>query len=128
MFDTISDLHKDARGFRPTNDWMEMFDKVSSSEQEKIFDDLIEELKEAEEDARRAEQQAIYDFDDHLAAVRREGAPDRATALRWMTQLYTFCHEQDVEHFVWEWGFLFTDEGRALVKELMDIVEMEDIQ
>ena len=40
-----------------------------------------------------------------------------------MTQDETFYHSQDVEHWVWKQGILFTDYGRELVKELEKIVE-----
>lgn len=126
MFDIISDLHKDARGFRPTSDWMIMFESQSEEMQQEIFDGLVEEMKESQEEEARLEQKAIYDFDDQVAAVRRNGAPDRATALRWITQTETFYNEQCVEHWVWNQGFLFTDYGRALVKELMTIVEFKE--
>ena len=51
------------------------------------------------------------------------GAGNRITALRWMTSTETFYLEQDVEHWVWNQGILFTDYGRELVKELCTIVE-----
>jgi hypothetical protein len=44
----------------------------------------------------------------------------------WISGTETFYHSQDVEHFVWEQGILFTDYGKQLVKDLCEIVEYEE--
>jgi hypothetical protein len=44
-----------------------------------------------------------------------------------MTQNKKFYNQQCVEHWVWDLGILFTDEGRALVKELMEIVQFNKV-
>ncbi len=43
-----------------------------------------------------------------------------------MTSTETFYHVQDVEGWVYRQGILFTDYGRELVEELMEIVEFEN--
>jgi len=126
MFDIISDLHKDARGFRPTEDWMIMFENQSEEMQQEIFDDLVEELEEANEEEARLEALALEQFNQLLAKCMSYGAQSREDALRWMIQDTKFYNEQCVEHWVWNQGILFTDEGRALVKELMEIVKFEE--
>jgi len=126
MFDIISDLHKDARGFRPTEDWMIMFENQSEEMQQEIFDGLVEELEEANEEEARLEALALEQFNQLLAKCMSYGAQSREDALRWMIQDTKFYNEQCVEHWVWNQGILFTDEGRALVKELMEIVKFEE--
>jgi len=126
MFDIISDLHKDARGFRPTEDWMIMFENQSEKMQQEIFDGLVEELEEANEEEARLEALALEQFNQLLAKCMSYGAQSREDALRWMIQDTKFYNEQCVEHWVWNQGILFTDEGRALVKELMEIVKFEE--
>jgi len=126
MFDIISDLHKDARGFRPTEDWMIMFENQSEEMQQEIFDGLVEELEEANEEEARLEALALEQFNQLLAKCMSYGAQSREDSLRWMIQDTKFYNEQCVEHWVWNQGILFTDEGRALVKELMEIVKFEE--
>jgi len=126
MFDIISDLHKDARGFRPTEDWMIMFENQSEEMQQEIFDGLVEELEEANDEEARLEALALEQFNQLLAKCMSYGAQRREDALRWMIQDTKFYNEQCVEHWVWNQGILFTDEGRALVKELMEIVKFEE--
>ena len=115
----FSDLHKDAYGFRPRGH--EFYDATPERKQEiwDYFCTIVEENIAAE---REHEARALRDFEQEVENMIDLGAGDRTTALRWMTQNETFYHEQDVEHWVWNRGILFTDEGRELVEDLMNIV------
>ena len=105
---TLSDLHKDARGYRPRSD------------------NLIDEMVQSQEAEAAHERVCVEEFKALVEKTMGYGAPDRESALRWITDGETFYHSQDVEHFVWDRGILFTDYGRELVKELMEIVIFED--
>ena len=121
--DIFSDMHKDAYGFRPRNH--EFYDATPDRKQE-IWDAVYTDvLFEIEREAREKEI-ALEQFEREVTQTISYGAGDRATALRWMTQNALFRDEQDVEHWVWDKGILFTDEGRVLVKELMSIVEFTE--
>ena len=54
------------------------------------------------------------------------GAGDEETAIRWLTQDEEFYHSQDVEHWVYNQGILFTDYGRELVKQLDNTVSYKE--
>jgi hypothetical protein len=71
------------------------------------------------------EQECVDEFEARVQDVIELGAENRETALRWIVGSETFYHSQDVEHFVWEQGILFTDYGKQLVKDLCSIVEYE---
>ena len=118
----FSDLHKDAYGFRPRGH--EYFEAAPERKQE-IWVQTIEALEASQEEESRREQEAVAEFEAQITRVIKAGAGDRITALRWMIQPAgeTFRLEQDVEHWVWNQGILFTDYGRELVKELCTIVE-----
>lgn len=122
----VSDLHKDARGFRPSQLWWESWIFSSDEGRQKIWDSLCKELNETMDRERRMEREAVADFEWEVLEVIELGAGDRQTALRWMTQTEDFYHDQDIEHWVWHKGFLFTDEGRALVNELKEIVTLKE--
>jgi hypothetical protein len=80
--DIISDLHKDARGYRPTQDFWTLL-AVSNSEQKQIiWDDLLVELRVtmAEEAAR--ENEAVADFENKIKEKLAEGVTDRVTAIK----------------------------------------------
>ena len=119
---TVSDLHKDARGFRPHAAFMEGWNSSDDENKQAIWDGLIRELERHQAWEAIREREALSEFQGELEILIESGAGDRQTALRWMTETETFHNSQSVEHWVFNRGILFTDFGRELVKELMDIV------
>lgn len=122
----ISDLHKDARGFRPHEAFWEGWTQSDDDNKQAIWDGLCREMDRRQEMEARNEAYLLAKFKEEVQSYIELGAGDRQTALRWMTSTETFYHSQSVEHWVWEQGILFTDYGRELVNELMDIVEFEE--
>jgi len=117
----FSDFHKDAYGFRPTGDhW---FYGATPAEKQEIWDAVGRAFDRRQAEEAEIEAQSLAKFKEEVQTYIDNGAGDRQTALRWMTQDETFYHSQDVEHWVWKQGILFTDYGRELVKELEKIVE-----
>lgn len=125
---SFSDLHKDVYGFRPSAIMMENWHAMNAKQKETLWNCLCEELEENIKLSKIVEQEAVERFEARVADVISFGADDRQTALRWITGSEKFYHSQDVEHFVWEQGILFTDYGKKLIKELLDIVEFEEIE
>jgi len=119
----FSDMHKDAYGFRPRGH--EFYDATPERKQE-IWDMVADDVQFEIEREAREKVVALESFNALLEKFMTYGAADRTTALRWMTETHRFYEVQDVEHFVWNQGILFTDEGRALVKELVEIVKFEE--
>ena len=117
----FSDFHKDAYGFRPTGDhW---FYGATPAEKQEIWDAVGRAFDRRQAEEAEIEAQSLAKFKEEVQTYIDNGAGDRQTALRWMTQDETFYHTQDIEHWVYNQGILFTDEGRELVKELEKIVE-----
>ena len=123
---TVSDLHKDARGFRPHAAFMEGWNSSDDENKQAIWDGLVRELERHQAWEAIREREALSEFQGELEILIESGAGDRQTALRWMTETETFHNSQSVEHWVFRRGILFTDFGRELVKELMDIVTFEE--
>ena len=121
---TFSDLHKDVYGFRPRG---HHYDIASNDEKQKIWDELCEELEANNLVEQEQTIKAVARFEARIADVIELGAGNRTNALLWMVGTETFYHIQDVEHFVWEQGILFTDYGKRLVKDLAAIVEYKDM-
>ena len=112
----ISDVHKDAYGFRPRD----KYDDWSVEDLKVELDRLVEIANEVYEQEQIEAEKAADAFDEQILAVQASGAGNREQAIKWLVEadedaLY------DLEHFVWKQGFLFTDRGRALVKELVDL-------
>jgi len=124
---SLSDLHKDARGYRPRSEyfWGDWNQSTNDGKQA-IWDSLVDEMVESQEAEAACERVCVEEFEAQVKQTMGYGASDRETALRWITDGEIFNHSQDVESFVYGRGILFTDYGRKLVKELIEIVIFED--
>ena len=120
----FSDLHKDAYGFRPR---IHEFFTSAPEEMQVIWDATVSDLKDVMEAEEARDATKLEEFKAEVdMVINTFGAGDRATALRWITDCDTFDNRQDVEGWVFDRGILFTDYGRTLVKELMDIVKFTE--
>jgi hypothetical protein len=117
-----SDFHKDAYGFRPRGvNIMAMTDAELLADIQK-FSAIADANYEAEV---KREQADLIRFNTLVEQTIAMGANDRRTALKWLFDgsEITVYSIQDIEHFVWSYGILFTDTGKALVQELIPIVK-----
>jgi hypothetical protein len=126
----ISDLHKDALGYRPSADFMDMWKNGLSDEgRQAEWDYLCKMVEESIAREKAEADQAVAEFNHRVLETIRYGAGDEETALRWMTQEGRdnewMEHSQDAEHWVYNQGFLFTDRGREVVEMLKMIWKME---
>ena len=124
--DCFSDLYKDVYGFRPRGTIMEDWDSMEPVQKQAYWDELCAELEANTISEKQQAENAVAKFKARVQDVIGLGANDRKTALSWITGSETFYHSQDVEHFVWEQGILFTNYGKQLVKDLCEIVEYEE--
>lgn len=124
--DCISDFHKEVYGFRPTQGYMQEWNASSPSEKQKIWDEYarVNEIQMIESAAQ--EERDVAKFEDRVQDVINIGAGNRKTALKWIADSETFYHGQDVEHFVWQQGILFTGYGKQLIKDLLEVVKYKE--
>jgi len=124
----ISDLHKDALGFRPSSRFFEEWKTYSPAEKQDEWDYLCRLSEESAAREKEAAAQAVAEFDRWIK-TEMHYALDEETALRWMTSEERdngwMEHSQDADHWVWKQGFLFTDRGREVAKMLKKIWKME---
>ena len=123
LCDFIYDAHKTAFGVKGRH---YDFDSMSMAELEREADRISEACNEVMAAEAAAEKKAIADFNKEVEYYQLLGAKTREDALRWMTQQDEFSHEQCVEHWVYNRGFLFTELGRTVVKEICNIVTFKD--
>jgi hypothetical protein len=115
LINYIYDGHKDAYGVKGRH---YNFDAMSIAELEAEADRIDEAVVETIDRESAEEEAAIESFEATIASIIEVGAGNRETALRWLTYM---C--DDSEHWVYNQGFLFTDYGRALVKEIDAVIE-----
>ena len=122
----FSDLHKDVYGYRPRGAAMEEWNSRTPRQKNELYNALCDELEVVTQDEKRQADRNLFEFTGLIMDMIELGAKDRETALRWMTQEEEFHSEQCVSHWVWARGILFTDYGKQLVKDLLEIVEIKE--
>jgi len=125
--DLYSDLYKDAYGFRPRGGYF-YDEECTDEERQRIWDATVADANARFEREQEEERRAVAEFKQTVAKTIEVGARDEETALRWLVQDEEFYSGQDVEHWVWEKGILFTDYGRKLVDRLLDIVTFKEFE
>jgi hypothetical protein len=114
----VSDLHKDAYGFRPYFQYMVDWVEATPAVKQQIWDGLLVDLEREIDREKLETTRSAEIFEGMIANSMLLGAADRDTAIRWLTQAEDFKHAQDVESWVWEHGILFTDVGREVVQKV----------
>ena len=128
---TVSDLHKDAFGFRPSRSWYWDWNGYSDDEKQKEWDFLLQALKRGMEDEARREDDAIFDFDCEVRRLMEIGAANRETAIRWMLDSMGM-DEFDLMYggsFVcYELGlpYSFASEFEPIIKEILGSKEIAE--
>ena len=79
--DIVSDLHKDARGFRPREGFWGHWNLSTSDEKQAIWDGLLRELDERFAEDQRREREAVSRFDSGLELIQATFACDREEAI-----------------------------------------------
>jgi hypothetical protein len=101
----LSDMYKDAHGFRPRN-YPEMWTKEQLEKEYKYLEGVIKENME-----REVIQHAIAldEFEARIDETISLGAENRKDAIRWLMQAEGLNngHRQDIEHFFWNQGISF---------------------
>ena len=119
----VSDLHKDAYGYRPREGFWRHWNESTSDEKQEIWDGLLRDLDAEMEAEQRRKDEAVEAFEARVEKTVAMGAGDRLTAIRWivdgMDLDYTdLCYGG--ERICWELGLpysmsvLFTEACEAL--------------
>ena len=122
----FSDLHKDVYGFRPRGVILDNWNILPAEQKQARWDQLCAELESNTIFEKQQEVKAVASFQARVQDVIELGAGNYTNALLWISGTETFYNVQDVEHFVWEQGILFTDYGKQLVKDLAAIVDYKE--
>jgi len=102
----LSDLFKDAHGFRPRGHYKEWWTQEDLDIEIEYLCDLTK-ANMALEAVNQAESLRV--FEEMIEYTISIGAPDRKTAIRWLMDAEDVDMEfkQDVEHFFWKQGLSF---------------------
>jgi hypothetical protein len=82
----VSDLHKDAYGYRPSTYFWAEWNAATDAGKQEIWDDLLQMQADAMEYDRRREDAAIANYHVEIAELIATGAADEHQARKWMVQ------------------------------------------
>ena len=101
----ISDMYKEANGFRPKH-YKEWF---TQAELEAEYEYLEQEIQYAMKRERYAEKEAIKAFKKLIKETIEYGAGDRETAIRWLVQGegLDYTDAEDLKYFFWGHGLSY---------------------
>lgn len=119
----VSDLHKDARGFRPREDFWRDWETLTDAGRQDVWDGLLREVDRAIEEQKVAEWQHLEKFRAALTRVMESQGVDWRTAMRWLMQADNLRDDvgQDVEHFLWGWGLSW-----AKIREIQNLYAQKE--
>ena len=119
----VSDLHKDARGFRPSEYFWEEWDQCGDDNRQAMWDSLCRELEETmAEDARR-EAQALADFKAQIKEMRKLGAETDRQAIKWIfhaEKMDRYDLQYGADYVAFHFGLNYRNPYRAVIQECCD--------
>lgn len=105
----ISDMYKEANGFRPKH-YKEWF---TEAELEAEYEYLEKEIKFSMDREKYAEKEAVKAFKKLIQETIGYGAGDRETAIRWLVQGEGLeWNIEDLKYFFWQHGLSYMLQNR----------------
>ena len=107
----VSDLHKDARGFRPCEYFWEEWTQSPDDRKQTIWDNLVVEMEQSMAEQAEQEAKALVEFRKTLATQMKFCNTDWKTALEYLADAEDcdITHEQDFDYFLWNTGIGYED-------------------
>jgi hypothetical protein len=82
----VSDLYKDAYGFRPGQGFWVMWNNFADHQKQEFWDDLNDTVECNIEQEKRIRAAAVEQFEAQIENNIALGAPSRETAIRWIIE------------------------------------------
>jgi len=99
--DLISDLHKEAHGFRPSKDFFNRWQFADADARQEIWDTLII-IAEREDNAKQERiAMAAEEFENRVSSTIAFGAKDRTQAIEWIMRAEDCSSVNELE---WKMG------------------------
>lgn len=108
----ISDLHKDARGYRPSQDFWHGWNTMGDDTKQSVWDMLIEELNNSMEMQRLEEENALKEFRVTLRKVMDTMNCTWNRAVEVLAEAEGDDLSYDFDYFLWKQGLGFKDRNK----------------
>jgi hypothetical protein len=119
----ISDLHKDARGFRPSQTWWSVWNRVSDAAKQDIWDSMLQELSETMDQERKAESRAALALCERLEQMYKLGATSEVQALKWIIEAEEFDDHDlryGASYFCYHFGLSYSAANEFRIQEAIN--------
>ena len=119
----VSDLHKDARGFRPTQYWWDQWSLCTSDQKQTMWDSLCRELEETMAAERAAEARAALALTERLEQMYDLGAKSEVQALQWIMEAEEFDDfdlRYGPSYFCYHFGLSYSAANDFRIQEAMN--------
>jgi predicted Fe-S protein YdhL (DUF1289 family) len=119
----VSDLHKDARGSRPSQTWWSIWNRVSDDAKQDIWDALSQELSETMDRERQAELRAALALTERLEKMYELGAISEVQALTWIMEAEEFSDfdlQYGPSYFCYHFGLSYSAADKFRIQEAIN--------
>ena len=99
--DIISDMHKDAYGFRPSGEFFRRFEAMTDSEQDEVVCDLQSQIETSIREEEELYKENYRKLVCHIDTQAKANAVDKKTVLRWLIELEEY---QSLDYLDWDYG------------------------
>lgn len=119
----VSDLHKDARGFRPREGFWAEWNSSNDFDRQAIWDGLCRELSAEMDRERQAEARAALALTERLDQMYELGANSEVQALQWIMEAEEFDDydlRYGADYFCYHFGLNYSAKNDFRIQEAMN--------
>lgn len=93
----ISDLHKDAYGFRPSESFWTTFAAFNPEQKQALWDSMIADLNRSIDEDRKLQEEAIIKFENRIENLMHDGTNVKSI-VKWLMQAEE-CNDAEMFEF-----------------------------
>lgn len=119
----VSDLHKDAYGYRPRDMFWSTWEDADMDGKQAIWDRLIVALEAEIAFDRKCKEEAYSDILNRIAETMALGAGDMTTAIKWIIDAEGFSKHDlwyGADHFCYHFGLDYSAKDTLPIKAAID--------
>jgi hypothetical protein len=119
----VSDLHKDARGYRPGPYFWEEWTQCGDDTRQAMWDNLICELNETMDRERQVEARAALALTERLEQMYAIGAKSEVHALKWIMEAEEFDDfdlQYGADYFCYHFGLSYSAVNEFRIQEAIN--------
>jgi hypothetical protein len=119
----VSDLHKDARGYRPREYFWKEWKDSNDFDRQAIWDGLTNELNVEMARERQAQLNAEIKMHQRIQGVMLVGAEDEVQALKWIMEAEEFSDidlQYGASYFCFHFGLSYSAEKEFPIQEAIN--------